>query len=264
MPLHRLRANQSRFARSGRARLGDLPLATLVLALAAAGCNPARIEATRDYVGPALAKPDRVLVRDFAITPGDVRLDQGIRARLERATTDQPLSTRQLRTAHEANKALSETLVQKLRAAGIPAERFVGDPAAERGNVAVIEGQVVSVDEGNRTRRTLIGLGAGKSSIEADAQLLYRAAGGAPRLLESFDSSADSGHAPGAAETMGAGAAAGAGVAASAAASAGMHTVSERRAAEPKDLARKIAEGLAPRIEQYFVSQGWKPAEGTR
>lgn len=264
MQLNRLRADRSHSFRSGRARLVGMPMATLVLALAAAGCNPARIETTSDYAGPALAKPDRVLVRDFAITPSDIRLDQGIRARLERATTDQPLSTLQLKTAREANTTLSETLVQKLRASGIPAERFAGNLGAECCNVAVIEGQVVSVDEGNRTRRTMIGLGAGKSSIEADAQLFYRAVGAEPRLLESFESSADSGHAPGAAETMGAGAAAGSGLAVSAAASAGIHTVTERRAAEPKDLARKIAEGLAPRIEQYFVSQGWKLAEGAQ
>ena len=264
MRLSPLRASQPRSVRSGRARLAGMPLAMLALVLAAAGCNPARVEATRDYSGPALAKPDRVLVRDFAITPGDIRLDQGIRARLERATTDKPLSTRQLKTAREANTTLSETLVQKLRASGIPAERFAGNPGAERGNVAVIEGQVVSVDEGNRTRRTLIGLGAGKSSIEADAQLFHRAAGAEPRLLESFESRADSGHAPGAAETMGAGAAAGSGIAAATAASAGMHTVSERRAAEPDDLARKIAEGLALRIEQYFTSQGWLPAKKAR
>ena len=152
---------------------------------------------------------------------------------------------------------LSETLVAQLRQAGIPAERIAGEVAPARGGTVLIEGQVVSVDEGNKTRRTLIGLGAGRSSIAADAQLFYRQGNAMPRLLESFESSADSGRAPGAAETMGAGGAAGSGIAASAAGSAGMHGVSERRAASPDDLARKIAEGLAPRIEQYFASQGW-------
>jgi hypothetical protein len=229
----------------------------LLLVLAMAGCNPARVEGTRDYSGPALPRPERVLVRDFAITPQDVRLDQGIRARLTRATSDKPLGSQQLQVARDANATLSETLVAKLRQAGIPAERIVGEVRPERGGTAVIEGQIVSVDEGNKTRRTLIGLGAGKSSITADAQLFYREGSGAPRLLESFESSADSGRAPGAAATMGVGAAAGSSVATTAAASAGMHVVSERRAAAPDDLARKIAEGLAPRIEQYFASQGW-------
>jgi hypothetical protein len=237
--------------------LRAFPLSALLLTLALAACNPARVAATRDYPGPALPRPERVLVRDFAITPQDVRLDQGIRARLTRATSDQPLSAQQLQVARQANGTLSEALVQQLRQAGIPAERVAGEVGPQRGNAVLIEGQVVSVDEGNRTRRTLIGLGAGRSSVTADAQLFYREGAAAPRLLESFESSADSGRAPGAAETMGAGAAAGSGIAASAAASAGLHGVSERRASSPDDLARKIAEGLAPRIEQYFASQGW-------
>lgn len=233
------------------------PLGALLLGLAIAGCNPARVQGTRDYNGPALPRPERLLVRDFAITPQDVRLDQGIRSRLTRATSDGPLSAQQLQVARQANATLAETLVAQLRQAGIPAERAVGQIGPERGNTALIEGQIVSVDEGNKTRRTLIGLGAGRSSIAADAQLFYREGAAAPRLLETFESSADSGRAPGAAETMGVGAAAGSGIAATAAASAGMHVVSERRAASPEDLARKIAEGLAPRIEQYFASQGW-------
>ncbi|HST75277.1 MAG TPA: DUF4410 domain-containing protein [Acetobacteraceae bacterium] len=232
-------------------------LGALLLVVAVTGCNPARVAATRDYSGPAMPRPERVLVRDFAITPQDVRLDQGIRARLTRATSDQPLSAQQLQVARQANAALSETLVAQLRQAGIPAERIAGEVTPARGNTVLIEGQVVSVDEGNKTRRTLIGLGAGRSSVTADAQLFYRQGAAAPRLLVSFESSADSGHAPGAAATMGVGGAAGSSIAASAAASAGMHGVSERRAASPDDLARKIAEGLAPRIEQYFASQGW-------
>ena len=234
-----------------------LSLSALLLVLAVAGCNPARVEGTRDYSGPTLPRPERVLVRDFAITPRDVRLDQGIRARLTRATSDQPLSAQQMQVARQANATLTETLVTQLRQTGIPAERIAGDVAPARGNTVLIEGQVVSVDEGNKTRRTLIGLGAGRSSVTADAQLFYREGAAAPRLLESFESSADSGHAPGAAETMGVGAAAGSGIAASAAARTGMHVVSERRAASPDDLARKIAEGLVPRIAQYFASQGW-------
>ncbi|MBN9559893.1 MAG: DUF4410 domain-containing protein [Alphaproteobacteria bacterium] len=238
-------------------RIASRSLGALSLMLALTGCNPARVEGVRDYRGPALPRPERVLVRDFAIEPQDVRLDQGIRARLKRAKSDQPLSAQQLAVAREANVTLSNTLVARLRQAGIPAERITGPVRPERGNTVFIEGQVVSVDEGNKTRRTLIGLGAGRSSIAADAQLFYREGNAMPRLLENFESSANSGRAPGAAETMGVGAAAGSGVAATAAASAGMHVVSERRAASPEDLARKIAEGLAPRIEQYFASQGW-------
>lgn len=232
--------------------------AAVPLLLALAACNPARIQATSEYHGAALPRPQRVLVRDFALTPEDVRLDQGIRARLTRMTSSAPPSAHQMEVARGATATLAETLAQTLRSYGIPAERSVGAYATPgRGATVLVDGQVVAVDEGNRTRRTLIGLGAGKSSIETDTQLFYQEGTGAPRLLQTFTGTADSGHAPGAAETMGAGGAAGSSLAASAAASAGMHGVSERRAAAPNDLARKTAEGLARSIGQYFVAQGW-------
>ncbi len=233
------------------------PFVAAVLLLALAACNPSRIQATNDYRGPGLPRPERVLVRDYAITPDDVRLDQGIRARLTRMTNATPPSANQLEIARGATATMAETLAQKLRSYGIPAERSGVRAAPERGATVVVEGQVVSVDEGNRTRRTLIGLGAGKSSIETDTQLFYQEGAGAPRLLQTFEGAADSGRAPGAAETMGVGGAAGSSLAMSAAASAGMHGVSERRAAAPDDLARKTAEGLARSIGQYFVAQGW-------
>ena len=234
------------------------PGIALVGLLALAGCNPARIQSQNDYHGASLPRPELVLVRDFAVTPEDVKLDQGIRARLSRMTGDTPPSAHQMQVAREATATLTDTLVQKLRSYGIPAER-AGEGLPERAATVLVEGQVVSVDEGNRTRRTLIGLGAGKSSIETDTQVFYQEGRAQPRLLQSFQGSADSGHAPGAAETMGAGGAAGSSVATSALASTGLHAVSERRAAEPTDLARKIADGLAPRIGQYFVAQGWLP-----
>ena len=127
---------------------------------------------------------------------------------------------------------------------------------APTGNVVLVQGAILSVDEGNRTRRTLIGLGTGASSVSVDAQVLYRQGYLAPRLLESFSASADSGHAPGMAETMGAGAAADR-VAVSAAAGTGLHAVSERRRAGNDDNARRIADALAPQLGQYFARLGW-------
>jgi hypothetical protein len=58
---------------------------------------------------------------------------------------------------------------------------------------------------------------------------------------------------------MGVGAASGS-LAAAAGASAGMHAVSERRAASDSDLATKIGNGLAQQIGEFAVQQNWIPA----
>ena len=179
-----------------------------------------------------------------------------------RAMGNQPSSQGQIEAARKATAALTDSLVQQLRSDGLPAERGFG-AAPSSGNVVLIEGQILGVVEGNRTRRTLIGLGAGASQVDADAQLYYQRGPGEPRLLESFQASADSGRMPGAAETMGAGAAAGR-LAASAAASGGMHTIAERRRTSEEADAERLAQGLARQIAGFSARQGWISASSIR
>ncbi len=232
------------------------------LILTCAACNQGRVQSGQNYEGPTLPHPDRILVRDFAVVPEDVRLDQGIRARLTQALSDTPASATKVQTARTATSSLATDLVRDLRGYGLPAERAFGSEVPSTENVVLVEGQIVSIDQGNRTRRTLVGLGAGKSSLGADVQVFYQRGPAKPQLLETFQADADSGHAPGAAETMGAGGAAGTGVAASAATSLGLHEVSERRQAGDTDNARRVADALAPKLRQLFQSQGWMQAAG--
>jgi hypothetical protein len=168
-----------------------------------------------------------------------------------------------MQVARQASWALTEALVSELRAYGLPAERATTLPTGGRGNVMLIEGQIADVDQGNQTRRTLVGLGAGRSSVRADSQLYYQAGTMPPRQLEVFEASIDSGRAPGAAETMGAGAAAGR-LATSAGASFGMHALSESRSADSTDEARNLGKALARKIGQFFVQQGWLAASAIR
>jgi hypothetical protein len=126
------------------------------------------------------------------------------------------------------------------------------------GRVAVVEGQLVSVDEGNRTRRTLIGFGAGKSSITADAWLLYATGPTPPQTLASFQADANSGRMPGMAAPVGIGAHAGH-AAESAAVSGGLQGVREGRSAAQDTDAQHLAQALAKKIAQYAASEGWIP-----
>jgi hypothetical protein len=83
--------------------------------------------------------------------------------------------------------------------------------------------------------------------------------GAQPRLLESFAASADSGRAPGMAETMGAGAVAGR-VATSAAVGGGMHAGLETRHADSADEGGGIGKALGEKLAQFFARQGWVAA----
>ena len=64
------------------------------------------------------------------------------------------------------------------------------------GDSTLIQGQIVSIVQCNRTSRLLIGLGSGKSSISADAQLYALSATTPPRFMTAFEGEADSGTAP--------------------------------------------------------------------
>ena len=230
-----------------------LVLSLIVGALVAA-CSHAKVENVKSYVGPSLSRPDHVFVSYFAIAPEQVRLDQGVASRIMRTAGDQSLSTLELRAAMDTQAALAERIIAKLRKYGLPAELATNETGI--GNTMLVQGQIVSIDQGNRTRRTLIGLGAGKSSVSADTQLYYIAAAGPPRFMMAFQGEADSGRMPGAAETMGAGAVAQR-AATSAALTGATHVGAETRRSTDTAEAGKLADAIALRVGQFAVSQGW-------
>lgn len=227
----------------------------LLLLFAVAGCARGHVTPTQATAAVALPPPSQVMVTDFTVQPGDVTLDQGVGARLARATDPQATMDRMMNAATATQAALTETLVQRLASYGLPATHLPTG-VVPPGGVLLVQGQILSIDQGNRTRRTLIGLGAGKSQVSANVQIYYITTPAQPRFLISFAAQADSGRAPGAAETMGAGAAAGR-IAASTALTAGTHTVGEMRHTSDEANADKLAEALARQIGDYAVNQGW-------
>ncbi|MDR3536225.1 MAG: DUF4410 domain-containing protein [Acetobacteraceae bacterium] len=252
-----------RFDYGGLARRSGLLGVAVVALMALGGCNKPSIQTTEAYVGGRMPRPDHVMVAAFAVTPDDVRLDQGVAARMQRSSSDVPLTGQQLQVARAAQAELADALVQALRGYGLPAERAWGDVPPAAGSALLVEGQIVSVDQGNRTRRTLVGLGAGKSSLSADMQLYLARAPERPRFLTAFSGSDDSGHTPGLAEGMGVGAAGGHLLASTAIGSA-LHLHSETHGATGASEASKLAQGLAVQIGQFAVSQGWIPPDAVR
>jgi Domain of unknown function (DUF4410) len=228
----------------------------LLVALALAGCSRGHVQTLQSAATGPLPRPAHVIVYDFAITPDEVKLDSGIGPTLLRS--GMAAATDQIEAAQSTQRALSETLVEKLTKYGLQATR-VAAGAVPPPDALLVQGQILSVNEGNRTRRTLIGLGAGKSSIEADTQLYYAADPLRPQFLVAFQGSADSGRMPGAAETLGAGAVADR-LATSTALTAATHTGGEMRRTGVEANADKLAAALARQIGDYAVTRNWIPA----
>jgi hypothetical protein len=169
-------------------------------------CNHARVQTEESYLGAQMPCPDHVVVSYLSISPQTVRLEQGVSARIVRVVEGQSSTMQQQQAAQAAGVAPAEELVARLRRYGLPAELATEVPQA--GRILLVQGRILSVDQGNRTRRMLIGLGAGKSSVTAETQLFYATDSGTPRFMTAFQGEVDSGHLPGAAETIGVGAAA--------------------------------------------------------
>jgi Domain of unknown function (DUF4410) len=210
------------------------------------------------YTKSRLAQPNRILVYDFAVSADDVSLDRAVGARLLQRLEGASQTEEQLKIGRALAQALSIELVAAIQKFGLPAER-AGDAPIGTDNDLAIEGQFVSIDEGNRLRRMVIGLGAGATEVKTQVQL-YAVTPENRRLLEEFEVTAQSSRKPGMAETMGAGAAVTG--AEAVAVGAGVGVASEYGATVEAD-GRRTAKAVAEKLSKFFASEGWITTKAT-
>lgn len=235
--------------------------AVIMLSALLTGCAGS-VTNTTQYLGAPQVRPDSIYVYSFDSTPDQVKLDNGgVIQKVASQFDGESTAQKQAKEAAEAREQVADEIVKKLQSMGLHAIRS-DTPAPADQNVLLIQGKFDTIDSGNRRRRILIGLGAGKSELSSSVLLLYKPAGGTARVVQSFEASADSGKMPGIAETAGVGAAAGH-LATSAAVGAGMHGVSEAKHGGAAGNAAKLAEAIAKQVEQIGKTQGWMPAERT-
>jgi hypothetical protein len=228
---------------------------SLAIALLLCACAPSSVQ-TNYESAPKLARPNTILIYDFAVSPDEIQLDSGIVGKVEAKQSGQSRTQQELEVGHHVARIISLQLVTEINAMGMPAQRAFGAPRSW-GDVMVVEGQLASINEGNQAERVAIGLGAGASDVEARVQLYTTNASGL-EVVETFTTSMKSGYMPGMAETMGAGAIGGH-LAVAAVAGAGLHTISEKLSGDVDAEAKRTAKGIAKQLRGYFEVQGWVP-----
>lgn len=202
------------------------------------------------------ARPDIIYVYTFDADPDQVKLDNaGMLRKMKTQLDGSSTAQKQVADADQVREQVADEIVRQLDALGLPAVRTDAPPPADR-NALLVQGSFATIDAGNRRRRVLIGLGAGKSEVRGTVRILYQPAGGAARVVQRFDADADSGKAPGIAETAGVGAAAGS-VVSAAAVGGGLHAVSETKRAGVSDDAKRLGDAVAKQIAQLGVDNGW-------
>jgi len=221
-----------------------------------AACARTSVESLNERA-VGLPKPQLVVVHDFAVTPGDVALDSAIGQQLIRTVRETPATEQELKTGREAARIVSENLVKEINKLAIPTvHAATATPSA--GPTLVVDGQFLSVDEGNRTQRMVIGFGAGASEVRTLVQI-YETTNDGRRLVEDFYTTVKSSLKPGMGPMRGALGAAAGRAAASAAASTGAEVVGMRSQTVEAD-AKHTADEIAKVLKKFFADQGWVPA----
>ena len=236
-----------------------LAMAGAMIAVLVVGCAKDPIKLKQETFATNLPAPPIVLVYKFAVNMNEVTANQGIFQKAINAAESTSTQQQDADVAHEVADAFAEEMVTKIIALGLPAQRAFPVTYVPQ-NALIITGEFVDIDEGNRTRRMVIGLGAGKAQINAEVQALTATAGGNQLLVE-FTTHADSGDMPGAAVTMGAGAAAQGGVTAGmAAANVAIGGVKAYRS-EIARMSARSADKAAQFLAKFFAQQGWISAD---
>jgi len=244
-------------------RIVGIGVFAVAIAAMAAGCaspqvQPIQMDADR------LPKPDLILVYNFAAAPDEVFLDKGLSAELKQQYEQHKGETRtaqEIKTGHEVADVVARELVKNILAMHLWAQRGFAPPHGHR-RIMAIKGQFLTIDEGNRTERVVIGLGTGRTGVQANVQL-YEVTPAGLKEIEALRGNAKSSDAPGMAELVGVGAILGRVVGLSAI-SGTLSAGSELTVNTAESDGRRLADKIARDLGQYFVEQGWIPPEAVK
>jgi Domain of unknown function (DUF4410) len=232
-----------------------LPTAALAGLALLAACTSTQSQV--ETAGEMLPPPQVVIVDRFAVAADEVKLDEGLSTEVEeaiRADRGTPRTDQEQQAGRQVADAIADKLVVEIRDLGLSAERGSAVPAGMQ-DAVLIKGQLISIDEGNRTERVVVGLGAGRSDVRAHAQV-YEVTPSGRQLIDQIEVDAKSGLTPGMAETMGAGGLAGH-LLVSTVASGGLHVASEAVGSNVVADADRAAKGIAKQLAVLFAKQGW-------
>jgi hypothetical protein len=182
---------------------------------------------------------------------------QGFLQKTFRDVTDSNQNQSQLDLAHQTASTLADSIVQKLQGLGFTASRVARGTQVSGENILAVDGEFLDINQGNRLRRMVIGLGVGEATLDTQVEV-YQMANGANQQIMEFNVNANSGQMPGAAFTAPAGAATGG---TAAAVSLGMNLAAGGKlyTSSLPVMAQRSATQTVAYMSQYFATQGWIP-----
>jgi len=222
------------------------------------GCAGASVQQQSQQAPVATSHPMKVVIYPFAVDPDEVELNRGFINRAYRAVSSSDENATQDEIADDISQSVCLNVASDLSAKGYDAICQKRGIVPLGDNLIMVDGEFNNVSEGNRLSRTIIGFGAGASTLDTNVYVVQRASGASNQLMQ-FMTHADSGKMPGVAVTGAPGAAAG-GAAAAASLGANMAmSAAKAHKSSMGSLADMTADEIVNHLTQYFTQQGWKP-----
>jgi len=128
-----------------------------------AGCASTTVTARQPYVGKWIARPDRIIVHDFAMTPADVPDGSAVAGQYAQHST--PQTAKEIEVSRKLGAQVAKELVAEIRGMGLPAVQAAGQPAPRIGDI-VIMGYFESIDTGSAVKRIVLGFGSGTAELQ--------------------------------------------------------------------------------------------------
>lgn len=141
-------------------RIAGLWLLALGVATA---CATTQVSNRQAYTGEKLARPDRILVYDFAATVGEIPAESTLAG--QTAEPAAPPTAEQLEAGRKLGEEVAKDLAEEIQKMGLPAVRAQGQPGPRPGEI-VIKGYFLSVDEGSAVKRIVVGFGSGGAELK--------------------------------------------------------------------------------------------------
>lgn len=228
-------------------------LAAGALALLAAGCASSSIQQRQSTAyAEQLPRPARVVIYDFAGSAREVPPDSVIVPYYREP--DVPQTREESELGRRLARLVTDNLVRELNRSGIFALSADAAPVLHVGD-AIVRGEFVTVNQGNRLARVLVGFGVGSAELQTLVEAYAVTANGL-RPLGSAQIESAGGRMPGMLVPVGMGAAAGR-AATSAAVSGGMNLAQEAGPESIEGAARRTASRIAALIVDAYRKRGW-------
>ena len=232
---------------------GANKLVSCLFALAImAGCASTKVSDREQSASGPIARPNQIWVYDFAATPADVPPHSALAG--DSSTDAAPQTAEQIAEGRKLGSEIATELVQEIRAMGMPAAN-ASSATRPQLNDLVIEGALLSVQQGSATERVSIGFAAGGSELKVAVEGFQETATGL-RKLGSGDLDATGNKTPGSA--VGLASLIATHNPAGFIVSTGMKVYGEKSGSSTVEgRAKQVAKQIADALKKRFQEQGW-------